>query len=205
METKMTEQEGLKIINEMIAQAKNNFQKGSADVAIFWGYLAAGLSIANFILLQCLENSTLAYFVWWLAAPGWLISWLIQRKIDRTSIVRTPIDRIINMIWIGFGIAVAVLQVVFWSYRIPHNIHFIYMVPVIMLMYGAAQFATAAACRHKPYFWGSVVFWIGAVLSMLVAVWTERSDYQFLILAASVIIGFVVPNHLLNRKAQSDV
>jgi hypothetical protein len=205
METKFTEQESLKVINEMIAQAKNNFQKGSVNTAIFWGYLTAALSIANFILLQLFANSGWAYNVWWLILPGWLVYALMQRKIDRSAAVKTPIDKIIIMFWISFGISVAILQIVFWTFSFQENIQFVYLVPIIMILCGTVQFGTAAAYRYRSYYWGSVIFWISAILSILVAKWTGKVDYQLIVLACSAIVGFVIPNHILNKKAESNV
>ena len=52
METKLTGQGRLKIISEMIKQAKTNIQKESTDTIIFVGYCVALIAILNFIFLS---------------------------------------------------------------------------------------------------------------------------------------------------------
>ncbi len=196
MEPKMSEQESLKIINEMIMQARSNFQKGRVNVAIFWGYLVALTAMLNFILLKTLEHPQYAFMIWLLMVPGAVVSYFIDKRIDRSAIVKTHIDSIVHFVWNGYGISVLLLQVVFWVVNIPNNIHFYLMTPIILLMMGAAQFVTAKACKYHPYYWGATVFWLGAVCGTL----TGKIEYQFLVLAVCAIVGFVIPNHVLNHK-----
>ena len=108
METKLTEQESLAIINEMIVRARNNVQKGSATNIIYNGYAVAAVSILNFILLYLLPGKYEHYSfnVWWLMLPSGIINHFLERKIDRSAIVKTQIDGIISAIWKAFGISV---------------------------------------------------------------------------------------------------
>ena len=200
MEKEFNEQDSLRIINEMINQAKNNFKRSSSTLVLFWGYLVSLIAIANFVLLRALDNPVQSFWVWSATAVGWVVSFFIQRNIDRTAIVKTHIDAIIKYIWLGFGISMTVLLVIFWTLRLEHNAQFVYLTPLSMIMSGLAQFATAIACRYKPYYWGAVVFWLGAIACMISVHVFKAIDYQFLLLALTMIIGFIIPNHILNKK-----
>lgn len=205
MEKKFNEQDSLRVINEMIAQAKNNFSRGGLSIVIFWGYLVAATAIGNYILLQILDNRANSYHIWWVMVIGGVISYFMQRKIDRTTIVKTHIDRIINFIWWGFGISAVMLQIVFRVMVTPDNWQFIYVTPIILMMCGMGQFITAKAYRYKPYYWGAILFWLGALSCSIITSLAQIIDYQFIILAVCMIGSFVIPNHILNNKMKKHV
>lgn len=69
METKLTGQDSLRIINEMIEQTKNNIQKGSANTMIFAGYCVAITAILNFILMSIHFVAFHPSWVWLLMLP----------------------------------------------------------------------------------------------------------------------------------------
>lgn len=205
METKLDHQKSLELINEMIIQTKNNFQKGSLSVVLFWGYLISSIAIINFILLQVLSNPVQSYWIWSITILGGIISFFIQRKTDRTALVKNHIDSIIKYVWFGFGISTILLIIIFWTIRLPHNIQFLYLTPIIMLTCGVAQLVTAVACRYKSYYWGAVAFWLGALLGAISTVVFKIIDYQFLIMAIAAIVSFIIPNHILNKKNKKHV
>jgi hypothetical protein len=200
MDKQFTEQDSLRLINEMIVRARSNFKRSRLTIVLFWGYCIAILAIGNFILLQVLAKPSQSFNVWWLSLVGFIVSFFIQRRIDRTAIVKTHIDFIIKYIWWGYGISVMVLYSVLSIMSLQGRVQFIYITSVIMIMCGLAQFSTAIACRYKPYYWGACIFWLGAIACAIVTAYLEKVDYQFLILAASMIAGFIIPNHILNNK-----
>ena len=207
MDTQFSEKDSLRVINEMISQAKSNFQRGSLTVVLFWGYLISAIAIANFVLLQILNKPQQSFWVWCITLLGLVASMLIQRKADRSAIVKTHIDTIVKYTWFGFGIAVVIFFISLWILRMQFNVPFIFVTitPVIMLMCGMAQFITATACRYKTYYWGAATFWLGALVCVATTVIFKKTDYQFLILAAAMVISFIIPNHILNSKMQKHV
>jgi hypothetical protein len=216
MERKLNEQESLAIINEMIDRARNNVQKGSATSLIYNGYAVVIVAILNFTLLHLLpkDYANYSFIVWWLMLPSAIIDHFLKRKIDRSSIVKTQIDGIISAIWKAFGVSIILLLVILFSMAYswialaqePRFYYFAAITPVIMLMTGMAEFAMAKACRYKPFMWGAVCFWIGAVLCMLFAyILVRDGSIQFLVLAACMIAGFIVPGHKLNKLARNNV
>ena len=216
METKFTEQESLTVINEMINRARNNVQKDSATSLIYNGYAVAAVSVLNFILLYLLpvEHLNYAFMVWWLMLPSAVIGHFLQRRIDRSSIVKTHIDSIVTSIWKGFAVSVVLLLVILFSMAYswvsvgqhPRFYYFSAITPTIMLMTGMAEFAMAKVCRYRPFLWGALCFWLGALLCFLFTYMLIRDgSIQFLILAACMIAGFVVPGHRLNKLAKTNV
>ncbi|MDR2773812.1 MAG: hypothetical protein LBC19_03550 [Tannerella sp.] len=215
MEKRFTEQESMEVITEMISRARNNFNR-NMSMMIFWGYLVATTAVANFVLLQTpTVDKTEAYHVWWLMIPGAVVSYFIRRRIDRTAVVKTHIDRIINATWLGNGISIFV----FWGLimifcNITHNWSTAFLItPVIMTTLGLSEYVTACACRARRMKWIAVLLWAGAILCMVPFKWENTGGHyvgslyqgaQQLILAACMIAGFVVPGHVINRQQKKN-
>ena len=209
METKLTEQESLNIINEMIIQARNNVQKGSANSMIYNGYAVAFVAVLNFILLQVLPKSELnwSFSVWWLMIPSYFIDLYVKRQIDRSAIVKTHIDKIISALWSGFGISTCVLLSILFSLAFMYHTwhYFAVITPTIMVMTAIVEFGMAKAYRYKPFFWGAVGFWIGALVCCFFTYFVlKRGDLQFIVLALCMILGFVIPGYRLNKIAKEE-
>jgi hypothetical protein len=214
MENKFTEKESLALINEMINRARNNFNRNMTEM-IFWGYLIAALSITNFVLLGILENKAMSYYVWFLAILGFIVSYFIKRRIKRTAIIKTHIDDIISMTWRGFSISVFVLwafMFIFASFTKKFEILFM-ISPSILSMLGLCQFITAFVCRMKKMLWVAVLFWVGALLCIIPFNWENTDEgyiitflqsTQQLIMAICMILGFVVPGHIINYRQKKN-
>ena len=209
METKFNEKESLALISEMIELARNNFQKGSGNSMIFWGWFVALTAIMNVVLALVLENPYYSFNIWWIMILGQIVdSFIIRKKDVESAIVKTHIDRIIAAIWRGFLISIIVLLIVIFgfAYGTQNPKIFILINPCIMIMIGLSEFITAKTCRFKPYFYGAIIMWIGAVSCFIISLITSNIViYQFLILAVCMIVGFVIPGYSLNKLSKKDV
>jgi uncharacterized membrane protein len=211
MDTKLTEQQSLALINEMINRARHNVRKGAASSIILNGYAVAGIAIVNFLLLRLLPAEALNYsfFIWCLMIPVGVLDRYVDRRVDKQSLVKTEIDYIISSAWRGFvvsivGLLIAIFTIGFFfrAWQV-----FFLITPTIMLMVAIAEFVMAKACRFKPFFLGAVSFWTGAMLCLALFFLPELSplmgrDWQFIILAACMIAGFIIPGYKLNKLAE---
>jgi len=207
MEKNFNEQDSLKLINEMISQAKNNIQTASASSFIFWGYTVSITALLNFILMHTLENPNMSFHIWWLMIPATIISLVMERNRERKALVKTHLDSIVSYIWLGFLISNISLLITAFGLVLIIKTWSIALVitPIILTLMGLAQFATAAVCKYKPFYYSAVIFWVGTILCMLSLLILERGDIQFIILALCLILGFSVPGHILNHKAKQNV
>jgi small nuclear ribonucleoprotein (snRNP)-like protein len=212
METKFTEQQSLEVIKEMIDRARNNVQKGSGNYMIFWGSLVAFTALMNLVLVYVLykmsKETYFSFYVWLLMIPGVIISKLMDRRIDKTSLVKTHIDHIIASIWNGFMLStflfIGIIFVLSFSMRIYE--YFYLINPVIMLLLGVSEFATAKVCRFKPFLYGAIAFWTGAVACMFASLlFAEGVAIQMIVLSICMVVGFVIPGCHLNKLAKKHV
>jgi len=212
METKFTEQESLALINEMIAQARNNIRKGAGNSMIFWGIAIAAIAIANCLLLAFLQPQMHAYSysVWALCLPLVFVDGYVNWRKKHTRLVKTHLDSIIGAVWQGFLITYAVfLAFIFANYRADgwSGLLFIFITPFVLLLCGLCTFVTAKACRFKPFIFGACVFWAGFACWATVGLFNieVNAGFQFIVLAACMLLGFVAPGVLLNRKSDGNV
>lgn len=207
MENNFNEQDSLKLINEMISQARNNFRKGAGNSFIWWGYIIALLAMSDFILAYILTPAYYANYVWLLTIPAFIGNYWYQAQKEKEAVVITHLDKVVGTIWLGFFISniLFIASIFFiainWSTYVPY----LFITPIIMIMVGLALFITAKVYRFKPYFYGAYIFWLGAILCVLQYSLIENIDLQFIILSLSMILGFVIPGHILNRKAEINV
>lgn len=207
MEKQFNEQESLNLISEMISQARNNIEIGAANNLLFSGYSVAITAILNFILYHVLDKPEMSYWVWLLMIPMYLINFMVDLRREKGVLVKTHIDTIISGIWGSFGYACALfIAVIFGLVFVMQTWVFtLVIIPVIMVMTGIAIFSTAVACRYKPFYRSAYIFWIAALATIVWLFFFKEGSGQFIILAIAMILGFIIPAHVLNRKAKKNV
>ncbi|MDR2652432.1 MAG: hypothetical protein LBC68_08995 [Prevotellaceae bacterium] len=214
METKFTEQESLTIIGEMINRARNNVQKGAGTFMIFWGTMVAIAALLNIALIYILYwmsiSQNYSFHIWWIMLPAWAVSFTLQRKRDKSAIVKSHFDNIISSVWKAFGISnIIFLLIIFGlSYSLEEYKHFFCLIhPIILLMTGIGEFVTAKVCRFRPFLHGAVANWSGSAACALAVILVKNGNgvlVQFVILAICMIIGFVIPGYKLNKLAKEN-
>jgi hypothetical protein len=211
MDSKFTEQESLAVITEMIDRARHNVQKGSGTFMIYWGAMVAIMALLNVALvyiLHCMSISpNLSFHIWWIMLPAWIVSFILEHKRDKRTLVKSHIDTIISSVWSAFGISIAIFLLMIFglAYSLQVYDHFYLINPVIILLMGIGEFITAKACRFRPFLYGAIAMWAGSLACALAVMLFKNGNgvlVQFLILAACMIIGFVVPGYKLNKLAQ---
>ena len=202
MESNLSEQESLQLITQMVQQAQNNFRKGAGDITIFWGCVIAFIALAHFALAFVIGNQSA--IVWSLILPGWIVSSIMQKKKDRSAIVKTHIEQIINFTWIMVGLSCGMLQLAFWSMYYYFNMfqQFTMEAPVVLIISGIALFISGIAYRFRPYVIGGIIFWLGAIVCLAIL---PQMLYHLLIMAICMIIGYIIPGMKFNKQAKENI
>lgn len=203
MEKRLTNKESLSIINEMISQARNNFQKDSALPSIIAGYCVAGVAILNFILLFVMPHPEYSFHVWWLMVPMWVVIKIANRKQEQKTLMKTHIDNIVGKMWqaYGYSIIISLLSIFGLTFALDSWLLPALITPTLFMLTGLVQYITGTAFRFRPYIYGGIIFWVGALLAVAVY-FTNASAFQFIILALCMILGFVIPGYKANKKGE---
>jgi len=199
METNFSHEQSLELISEMIQRARNNVKQGSAYSIIYWGYVTASLAVINYVLLNTLNDPEKSSGIWFLMIPAAAIGYWIERRVNRGRLVKTHIDKIASTVWTGFLISYAVSMAVIFIIAGTDNLYQLFklIIPVILILVGMGQFISACIYRSKLWYAIAALSWINAIVCVFVAV-----DIQFLVFALTMILGFVIPGHILNHQAK---
>lgn len=214
MEKNFNEQESLKLIANMIAQAKDRFQKRNGNSIILWGYSIMILALVNFALLQILDaaNDAYAYAVWLCTIPLFIVNYFNETRKSRQAHASNYIDKVVGYVWLAFFISVLILTAAIYvlagailSLSPYGSLLFHLITPLIMALMGLCLFVNGKIYRFQAFVYGSAVFWAGALLSVFIPIVWKMQGLQFVALAICMIFGFILPGYMLNRKANQDV
>lgn len=185
--------ESLQLIDSMINQAKNRFSE-NGFLYLLWGWVIFAGSIFHFtaIKLSLFKNPEMVWIITWGAV---IIQIIYLVKLKKKEKVRTYSDGIIDAIWICFGICMLVLTIVIGRFDL-----WIYMYPLIMLVYGIPTFLSGFVMRFTPLKLGGVACWLLAIASTFVT-----PVYYLILIALAVLIAWIIPGYLLRKKFKNQI
>ena len=190
MEKEFNEQESITVIQKMIEKVKVEFNDDSFYY-LLWGWLVFGASISNFILLKI--NYEYASIPWALMPLGVIITAVYAFRHERNKRVRTYMDDFFKYVLIAFGVSLAI--VLFLQSKLLLNTY-----PMALMVYGSFLFIAGGAINFRPLIIGGIVNWICGITAFFVSF-----DIQLLILAAGVILGYVIPGYRLKAHYKKNV
>jgi hypothetical protein len=173
------------IITEMIATARQEFNH-NGFIYLLWGWLVFIASLSQYFLLHA--NSQYNGLPWLLMPLGALVQIVTAFAGKKNNHVKTHVGRIIGYAWGAFGISLFI--VLSMSNKLEIN-----TMPLVMVLYAIGIFISGGALRVRVMIWGAVACWAIAAISFF-------ADYpqQLLLLAAAVLIAYIIPGYVLNRR-----
>ncbi|UYZ61678.1 hypothetical protein [Hymenobacter weizhouensis] len=180
--------ESLALIQQMIQEAKQDLSDNSYDL-LLWGWLVLVAALVHYGLLQ--TNYAMPWLAWpVLMGLGTVLAFVHgARRSKREQGRRTALGDFMVGLWAGFG----VLMLMLIGVGIVQSWALAY--PLIIALYGLGTFATGTALRFRPLVWGGAACWVLATAAFLVSF-----DVQLLLVAAAVLVSYIVPGHLLKNQ-----
>jgi uncharacterized membrane protein len=161
---------------------------------LLWGWVVFVCSVSEFILLEIVhyEKHYLVWMACWVAA-GYQFFYL--RKKYRRQRVKTYADKMIGFIWITFFILMMVIG--FLLNQSGKEEDYQLIGPVFLALYGMPTFLSGILLRFRPLIFGAIGCWVLAILARFI-------DYNYgtLLLAAAMIIAWIIPGYILRNKYQ---
>jgi hypothetical protein len=190
METKLTEQQSLKIIQEMIATSKNNL-KDNSFFYLLWGWLVLFASLLHFSFLQI--NWEYAWIPWpILMSIGAIVSTIAGIRLGKKAKVISHVDKMIMYLWWSFLVVIFLILFMMgfqkMQWQTTHSL--------IIIMYGMGTFVSGGVLKFKPLIIGGIACWIIAVISFF-----TTPQYVLLLIALSIIIAYLIPGYMLKAKS----
>jgi hypothetical protein len=191
METKLTEQESLKIIQEMIATSKNKI-KNNSFFYLLWGWLVLIASLSHYLLLRINIHYEYAYLPWpVLMLSGMVVSVIAGIRIGKREKVISHFDNMMMFLWWGFFFTLIVIMLMTSFQKITWTTTY----PLIIALYGLGTFVSGGVLRFKPLIFGGISSWIISILTFFI-----EPINILLMMALSIIIAYLIPGYLLKYK-----
>ena len=179
--------DSLRLIQDMIQAAKQDLSDNSFDL-LLWGWLVLAAAVSHYVLLQT------GYDKPWLAWPvlmsgGSVAAFVHGARRGRRERTHTAQGDAMVYLWAGFGVLMVMLIGVGYAYgwQLAY--------PLIIALYGLGTFATGGVLRFRPLVWGGAACWLLATVAFRASL-----DAQLLLVAAAVLVAYIVPGHLLRNQ-----
>lgn len=182
----MKNEESLQLIQRMINTAKENIEDDSFYF-LLWGWFVFIACILHFVLLKTIPD--MQGIGWMILMPlGGIISMVYGIRQEKKQRVKSYIDDLMKYVLISF--LVSLFTVLFFMKTLGLSTY-----PLVMLIYGIWLFISGGALKFRPLIIGGIINWLLGITAFFFAF-----EMQLLILALAVLLGYIIPGHLLKRK-----
>lgn len=186
MNTTLDPAQSLKLIEDMIGQAKRSFSRMSFYF-LLWGCLLLVATLTEyFVGAAGLSNGWLGWPI--LGTLGGVVSAVHGAREGRKSGVSTFTDRVFMWIWSAFTLTLVI--VIISSVAVDQRPG-----PWVSIITGMPTFITGGILRFRPLMAGGVLFWVFGLLALFV--WPEHGALLF---GLALLLGYIIPGILLKRQ-----
>lgn len=187
MERELTPSESLKLIETMIGQAKQSFQRNSFYFML-WGVLLIAAMAVNYFMAA--NGDPRGGYAWGVVGIlGGIASWAHGVREAKKQQVSSFMDRV--MLWLWMGFLATLLITMFGSASSGHGMS----VGAIIVLTGLPTFVTGQLLRFRPLVLGGLLFWVLGTVSFFVDMQTTALLY-----IAAMIFGYLIPGYLLKHQ-----
>lgn len=202
----LTEKESLELITRMIRNTKDRLELGEGNVMLLWGYLSVAVAALVYAA------------VWWTRHPACMWLWFLipaigfpamcalraKRSRDMPAVAVSYIDRVSAGLWTLVGLSAGIGMA--WSaifMALGYNAWGVMYIFALFVL-GFADAVQGVILREKSLVIGGAIgmaaggFVCCCAVSGVAIAWI----WAFPLYMAVIIAMFIVPGHLLNRKAE---
>jgi len=184
----MTPEQSLRVIEEMISQAKKSFSRMSFYF-LLWGGLLIAAMISTYLLRDM--SASIAQGATWgiVGCLGGIISSVHGAREGKRNTVNNPMDRVIGWLWGAFVITMMITIVVSVLDRQDPG-------AMITLLTGFATFMTGQIMRFRPLILGGILFWIVGIAMHF----TDDALVLTVLYSCAMFFGYIVPGLMLKNQ-----
>lgn len=191
----MTPEDSIKIISDMINKTREDLSDNSFYF-LLWGYVVSLACITHFITIRLLLNFGLQHQISLYSGLLWgtfimagiLIQYIKIARKGNFKRVKTYAGEFMAVNWQVNGALIILIGIFCYKFNIHPS-------PFILAICGAATFVSGVIIRHKAFITGSLFMFLFSIACLFI-----NSDYQLLITATAVIIGYLIPGYSLKKS-----
>lgn len=189
----MTNEQSMAIIQQMIAQAKTNITD-SGFGWLLWGTLIFLTCVSTYIFIDIgSENIFLGWNIFGLVTIILLTYDMIKHKKKQA---RTYIDDLLKLVDIGFIICLFTI-IISINVAVSPNSGFGFF----LMIFAFLMLIKGGVVKSNSLMIGAVVNWAGAIAIFI----NKEFRYDMLIMAAAVLIGYIIPGLQLRSKYRKSI
>lgn len=179
MENTFTNEQRIKLIDEMINKAKFNFAQGSFYF-ILWGILLIISALAEMVI-QSTDYAVWSTLPWGIVGlSGGVISGIYGAKKSKLE-PSTHLEKVYSAVWLTYFATLA-LMIVALVYNALNPTAF------ILILTGLPAFFSGIVLNFNPLKIGGIVFWLLGLVGVFV--FPQYTSYLFII---SMLVGYIYP------------
>ncbi|MEP3389834.1 MAG: hypothetical protein ABJO02_16710 [Reichenbachiella sp.] len=184
MKEELSHTESLKIINEMIAEAKNNYEQSGSFYFLLWGWVVMIANLGHFILDKY-TSFEYPFIFWALTIPAGIAAAWYSSKQKKEAQTTTHLSRLYGEVWAALGVCL-ILSLFFMS-KINYNHS-----AVILMLAGVGTYLSGRMLKFRPLVFGAIALWTSAIVCFNL----PMTD-QYLVGAIGILLGYLIPGYLL--------
>ena len=186
METdKFSPEQSLKLIAQVIAQARTKFEE-NGFIYVFWGALVAIASIGQFVLLRY-EYYEISWYPYLLLPLGSVFSAVYySKKKSEEKIKVNLIGKIISALWKILAIYMMILGFLFAN-ELKEN-----LIPVILMLMSIGIVVSGTSIKSKLLLYSGILIGISAFSGFYI-----EQIYQPLLMGVVSILAILIPGIIL--------
>ena len=193
-ERNISPEESLQIIQKMIDNSRLKVAENGFHL-IVWAIMISIASICQYLMITYRFHLERSWLMWIGAVViGFTIGNIYEyRRHKNQKIEKNKMNRIVDFIWMSFGISSALVWLIAFRYSLYD------ITPLIHISLGAATFISGIDLQIKSLNLGGIIFWDACIICVIIS-----SPLNLLINAAAMIIGFLTPGIQLWKKYKID-
>lgn len=189
----LSKEESLSIIHQMINQAKANITDNGFHW-LLWGILLFLTSVATYIFIDIgSENIFLGWNIFGILTILLLTFDMLKPKKIK---VRTYMDELMQYVDIAFIVSMFII-ILSINVAVSPNAGFGYL----LMIFAFLMLVRGGLLKSRSLMVGAIVNWAGAVAIFF----NKEFKYDMLIMAAAVLIGYIIPGFILRANYKRSV
>jgi hypothetical protein len=208
--TTLSEKESLDLIASMINKAKNSYHDTGIG-PMLWGAVIAVCSLVTYCEIKL--DFKLPVDIWFLTLVAIIPQIYIGAKESKLKKVKTYDDRVMDYIWICFGISIFILSFInatIFQHLKPVFEQYVkatgsnpsfqfssFSSSFFLLLYGFPTIITGGYRKFRPMLWGGILCWVCCVVSVF-----TNTQWDMLLMALSAVGAWLIPGIILWNKYQ---
>jgi len=184
----LSKEKSLEIIQQMIHQAKSNITDSGIGWLV-WGTLIILASLSTYIFINIGAGDI--FMGWNIFGIFTIVMLGYDMFKPKRKVVRTYIGDLLRLVDIGF--IVCIFSIIFSiNVAVDPNAGFGYF----LMIFGFLMLIKGGAVQSRALMIGAMVNWSGAIAMFI----NKDFKYDMLIMAAAVLIGYIIPGILLWKQ-----